>query len=195
MTNKAKVQIRKRMKALRAGFSRSALDLRSQSIAERVLSHPELEKMNSVALFWPMLDKGEVDLRGLDAELRVRGKRLYYPFMQALGGGRFRTGFALTRSWEDLVPSQSGFAQPSGVDAAAKGDVDLVIVPALAADARGHRIGYGAGFYDATLGDVRPPARAWIVAYQFQMLAELPYEAHDQACDLIVTDERTYSAT
>jgi 5-formyltetrahydrofolate cyclo-ligase len=189
MTGGAKIQIRKRMKSLRSGFGRTALDRRSSAIVEQILQQPDLEQMKAVALFWPMLDRGEVDLRALDRVLRARGTSVYYPFMNKAGDGRFVTGFALTQSVDDLVESPEGFAQPQGDRPARPGDIDLVLVPALAADATGHRVGYGAGFYDATLPDVRPPSRAWIVAYHFQLLAELPHEAHDQACDAVITDE------
>ena len=51
---------------------------------------------------------------------------------------------------------------------------DVVVVPALAVAADGHRVGYGIGFYDATLPDVCPPAAAVMVAFGFQLLAEVP---------------------
>jgi len=188
---RAKIQIRKRMKALRAGHGGRALAERSRKIVERVLSLPEFDAAGSVALFWPMVERGEVDLRPLDAVLRERGKQVFYPFMRPLGEGRFQTGFAVTHTLDELVPSTQGFLQPSSQSSARPGAIDLVLVPALAADARGHRIGYGAGYYDSTLGDVRPPAKAWIVAYHFQLMAELPVERHDQACDGIITDDVT----
>ncbi|HXS16173.1 MAG TPA: 5-formyltetrahydrofolate cyclo-ligase [Polyangiaceae bacterium] len=194
MTGRAKIQIRKRMKSLRSGFSRAALAARSAAIVQRIMAEPEFERAQAVALFWPMLERGEVDLRALDQTLRSRGARVYYPFMNKTGPGSFVTGFELTQSIDDLVESPQGFAQPKGEHPAKPGDIDLVLVPALAADAVGHRVGYGAGFYDATLGDVRPPSRAWIVAYHFQLLAELPHEPHDQACDAIITDETTHWA-
>jgi len=63
-------------------------------------------------------------------------------------------------------------------------------VPALAVASSGHRLGYGSGFYDATLPDFCPPALSIVVAYDFQLLAELPVSAHDIACDIVVTDAR-----
>ena len=187
--SRAKKQIRKRMRALRSGHGEGALSKRSARIVERLGTLQPLIEARSVALFWPMLNQGEVDLRPLDAALRQAGKRIYYPFMSPSEGGRISTGFALTHSVDELVPSTRSFLQPKNPSPTPSGDIDLVLVPALAADPRGHRIGYGAGFYDATLGDACPPARAWIVVYHFQLLAELPVETHDRDCDGIVTDE------
>ena len=100
-----------------------------------------------------------------------------------------RTGFRLTTPPSELVERGRGFHEPPpDAPEAQRGDIDLVVVPALAVAVTGHRIGYGAGYYDATLPDVRPPALAVIVAFDFQLLAELPSEADDVACDLVVTD-------
>jgi len=191
---KAKGQIRGRMKALRSGFGATSLATRSQKIVTALLALPEMEQASSVALFWPMIQRGEIDLRPLDEALRAAQKKIYYPFMRPTAQGSFQTGFGLCPNVTDLLPSSQGFLQPKEGPVAGRGDIDLVLVPALAADQSGHRIGYGAGYYDATLSDVCPPARAVIVVYQFQMLAELPREAHDQACDLIITDEHSYRA-
>lgn len=195
VTARAKKQIRARMRRLRESYPRAALDKRSRALCDRLLGLPLVESARSVASFWPLVERGEVDLRPLDAELRKRGIRLYYPFMDATGDGGYRTGFRLTESSAELVRRGQRFAEPSPEAPVAKpGDVDVVIVPALAADARGHRIGYGAGYYDATLADVAPPARSVIAVYDFQLLAEVPAELHDVPGDWIVSDERSLAA-
>jgi 5-formyltetrahydrofolate cyclo-ligase len=139
-----------------------------------------------------VLDRGEVDLRKLDRELRNLGIAVYYPFMDRGPNENHLTGFRKTDTAMDLVDRGNGFSEPVSGQPAQRGEIDIVVVPALAADVTGRRIGYGAGYYDATLGDVCPPAQSILVAYQFQMLAELPQEKHDQKCDLIVTDDNLY---
>ena len=102
------------------------------------------------------------------------------------------TGFRRVLSQEELLERGSGFAEPpETAPVAQRGEIDWVVVPALAVDGTGHRIGYGGGYYDATLPDVCPPARSLVVAYDFQLLAELPAEQHDKSCDVVVTDART----
>jgi 5-formyltetrahydrofolate cyclo-ligase len=116
--------------------------------------------------------------------------------MDPLPQGGFRTGFRLTQAVSDLCDRGRKFVEPDPeAPIAAAGDVDFVLVPALAADARGHRIGYGAGYYDATLGDLCPPAQAWIVVFEFQLLAELPIEKHDLACCRLFTEKRSLDCT
>jgi 5-formyltetrahydrofolate cyclo-ligase len=55
---------------------------------------------------------------------------------------------------------------------------------------RGHRIGYGAGFYDKALPRFAPPARTIIVAFDFQLIPEVPVTEGDVTLDLVITDER-----
>jgi len=192
---RAKKQIRQRMQALRKGHSDAALAARNGRLVARLLESEPVQNARSVALFWPMDGRREVDLRALDSDLRCRGVRLFYPFMEALPEGGFATGFREVKQVAELSDQGHGFLEPvSDAYVATRGDVDLVLVPALAADTRGHRVGYGAGYYDATLSDVSPPAKSIIVIYQFQMMAELPTEPHDVPCSWVFTDESSYEA-
>lgn len=191
VTRRAKRQIRQRMKALRASIPSPQRAEKSQAIVRALLELPEVRDARAVALFWPLEERGEVDLRELDAALRARGVRVYYPVQEPGDGGAFFTGFRLTESLTDLAERGSRFLEPPPTSPlGARGDVDVVVVPALAVDAAGQRTGYGAGYYDATLADVCPPALAVIVAFDFQLLAELPVEPHDVAGDIVVTDRR-----
>jgi 5-formyltetrahydrofolate cyclo-ligase len=68
------------------------------------------------------------------------------------------------------------------------------VVPALAVDPRGHRVGYGAGFYDRTLPRFVPPAVSIAVAFDFQLAVEVPTTEGDVAVSWIVTDARELRA-
>lgn len=70
---------------------------------------------------------------------------------------------------------------------------DLLFVPLACFDRRGHRIGYGAGYYDRTLARLRAikPIRAVGIAYGVCEVAAVPYEAHDQSLDAMLTDQET----
>ena len=81
-----------------------------------------------------------------------------------------------------------------GPDAPEASALDVVVVPAVAADPTGHRIGYGAGYYDRTLPRYVPPAVSVIVAYDWQMVAEVPATEHDVRCQWVLTDVRTFDA-
>lgn len=190
----AKRRMRARMKGLRGALPASAIADRSARVVAALTELPIIERARAVALFWPIAKRNEVDLRPFDALLRARGVRLYYPFMTPNDGG-FTTGFRLLDDPARLEQKGRGFHEPpADAPLAVRGDIDVVVVPALAASADGHRVGYGIGFYDVTLPDVCPPAQSVIVAFSFQLLSELPHHEGDFACDLVVTDERVSDA-
>jgi 5-formyltetrahydrofolate cyclo-ligase len=186
----AKQELRKRMRALRTAHPADALQLRSGAIVTRALALPAFAAARSVALFFPMAEQKEVDLRELDAAARRQGKRVYYPFLEPRGEAMV-SGLRLSASLDDLAERGRRFLEPpTDAAEATRGEVDLLFVPALAVAPSGHRLGYGAGFYDSLLPDLCPPARAVAVAYDFQLLVELPTFSHDVACDIVLTDAR-----
>jgi 5-formyltetrahydrofolate cyclo-ligase len=185
---RAKKQLRARLSATRRALPPSAVLARSARIIEVLESLPPLRSARAVASFWPMPGRSEVDLRALDQTLGERGVARYYPFMDARGDG-FTTGFRRIEQAADLQLRGRRFAEPPPqAPAARRGDLDVVLVPALGVTPVGHRLGFGMGFYDATLPDVAPPALTIVLAFSFQLLGELFIEAHDVACDLVVTD-------
>lgn len=187
----AKCALRKKLRTLREALPAAAAAARSERIVERLTAHPRVQAASGVALFWPMLDRREVDLRSLDEQLRARGCRLFYPFMERDSAGDITTGFRRVDNCDQLVSQGHRFVEPlPSAPIAARGEIDVVIVPAVGATTDGHRLGYGAGFYDATLGDHCPPAFSIVVVYAFQLMLELPIEAHDLACDTVVSDDK-----
>ena len=191
---RAKGQLRARMRAVRVAHPETARAERSARLVERVLALPEFAAAHSVALFASLVDGGEVDLRGLDQAARTAGKRVYYPTVDRRHESE-HTALALVADPSELVARGRRFAEPAeSAPRAERGDVDLVIVPALAVAPTGHRLGYGGGFYDTMLPDFCPPGVAVVVAFDFQLVAELPIEPHDVPCAFVVTDGRTLAA-
>lgn len=191
---RAKKQLRARFSATRRALPPSAVLGRSARIVEALGSLEPLRGARGVAAFWPIEGRAEVDLRELDRLLAERGVARFYPFMDPKGDG-FSTGFRRIDAPTDLQLRGKRFLEPPrDAPVAARGDIDVVLVPALAVTPEGHRLGYGSGFYDATLPDVAPPALTIVVAFSFQLLGELYIEPHDVACDLVVTDREIIDA-
>jgi 5-formyltetrahydrofolate cyclo-ligase len=189
----ARRALRDRYRKLRAAFPSAALAERSQRVVTAVRGLDAFEAAASVGLFWPI--SAEVDLRGLDAEARARNKSVFYPVMDPKPDGGFSTGFARVHDPSELVERGRRFPEPAPeAPRAERGEIELIVVPALAVTDTGHRLGYGRGFYDVTLPDFCPPALSVVVAFDFQLLAELPVLEHDVACDMVVTDARVIQA-
>jgi 5-formyltetrahydrofolate cyclo-ligase len=125
------------------------------------------------------------------------------PLLSALAAEGFATALPVVvgrespltlRLWRPGDPTRLGamsIAEP--LEQAPAVDPDLLFVPLACFDRRGHRIGYGAGYYDRTLAGLRAikPIHAVGVAYGVCEVGAVPYEAHDQSLDAIVTDQET----
>jgi 5-formyltetrahydrofolate cyclo-ligase len=187
-----KAELRKRMRGLRKALPTVSCAERSGRIVERLVALEPIARARAVALFWPIEERHEVDLRSLDATLRARGARVAYPGVDP--ETRAMT-FRFVAHPDALEEQGFGFREPSaGEPEAAPGELDAVVVPALAVDPRGHRIGYGAGYYDRTLPRYAPPATAVAVSFDFQLVAEAPSTEGDVACEWVVTDARVLRA-
>jgi 5-formyltetrahydrofolate cyclo-ligase len=192
LRRRVKAELRKRMRGLRKALPASACTDRSTRIIARILALEPIARARTVALFWPIEERHEVDLRPLDAALRERGVRVAYPGIDPETHGMT---FRFVDDPDAMQTLGFGFREPSLADPEATPDgLDAIVVPALAADPRGHRIGYGAGYYDRTLPRFAPPASSAAVAFDFQLVAEVPSTPTDVTVGWIVTDTRTLRA-
>jgi 5-formyltetrahydrofolate cyclo-ligase len=90
---------------------------------------------------------------------------------------------------DDLKESSFGVLEPeSTLNAVNPKDIDLVLVPGLAFDKRGGRLGYGAGYYDSFLKEVKAEASKVAVAYSYQIIEKVPLEEHDVLIENILTN-------
>ncbi len=139
-----------------------------------------------VSLYWPMRD--EIDVRGLIDALAGAGARTALP---VIAGRSEPLSFRAWRTGDALLPGVFGVHEPAG-DAPVLVP-DIVVAPLLAFDVSGNRLGYGGGYYDRTLRDLR--ARRDIVAagvgYDEQEFSAVPGDTGDEILDMIITDRRT----
>ncbi len=184
-----KVELRRQLLQTRNTLSQASVASRSETICRRLSEHEALEGHGAVALFWPIESRREVDLRSLDEWLRAQQRRVCYPFWDRLGDGTSLLGFRYVNGVSELAERGHRFLEPAPqAPVVTRGDVDAVIVPALAVTRGGERLGYGSGFYDVALPALCPPAKSVVVAFDFQCLSALPTEPHDVRCDFVVTD-------
>jgi 5-formyltetrahydrofolate cyclo-ligase len=202
LRRRVKGELRKRLRGLRKTTPPEACAERSKLIVAALLEQPALSSTlarggaPTVALFWPMMERHEVDLRPLDAALRAKGAKVAYPAIAEDGDMVFR----IVLDPSAMVERGHMFAEPGEEEALVGGDgrdlssIDVMVVPALAVDPSGHRIGYGAGYYDRALARLSPTQVTIAVAYDFQLISEVPVTAGDLAVGFIVTDHRVLQA-
>ena len=192
LRSRVKAELRKRMRGLRSALPATACAQRSARIVERLAVVTPVAAAKSVALFQPIEERHEVDLRSLATKLAELDVRIAYP---AVDPETRAMAFRFVEGDDDLETGAFGILEPKRrCVEAAPGEIDAIVVPALAVDPRGHRIGYGAGFYDRSLPRFAPPATAIVVAFDFQLVAEVPETPLDFAAAWIVTDTRTLVA-
>lgn len=181
---RAKEALRGRMRGIRRLLPPDACAARSRALCERVLALPELQDARVVVGYVAV--RKEADPAAVLAALRAEGRVI--GLVRVLDEQRL----ALLRCEDGaaLVENEQGLLEPpADAPALAPEDIDVILVPALAADAQGQRIGSGRGYYDRLLPSL-PRAFKIALVYDFQLLAETPALPHDAPVDCVVSDER-----
>jgi 5-formyltetrahydrofolate cyclo-ligase len=157
--------------------------LRAAAAATRHLaSAPEFARCGRVVVYAELA--GELPMAPLvEAALRA-GKRVLWPRQVGAGG----LEFAPAARVEDLVPGRHGVREPPATAPAQPlGPADLLLLPGLAFDLRGGRLGRGGGAWDRVLRDARA-GLAVGVGYEFQIVDRVPRELHDRAVAALLTE-------
>jgi 5-formyltetrahydrofolate cyclo-ligase len=157
-----------------------------RAAAEQFMSHFKVPKSAAVSAYWPMGD--ELDPRPLIRRLHEAGHVIGLPVVVAKGAP------LLFRQWTPETKFVAGGFKTEVPEPGAPEVVPTVLlVPLLAFDAAGYRLGYGGGFYDRTLAQLRVISHVSAVgfAYDGQEVAAVPRADYDQPLDGIVT-ERSY---
>ncbi len=184
---RAKSVLRLRARAARRSVLPELRTAYAYAIAERVLNLPEIDDAAAVMVYGPSPE--EVDVSVLEFALRERGVRIAYP---RVAGSR-----ELTLHWigspSELVTGSFGLREPAeDAPVAHLHDLAALIVPGIAFDPQGNRLGFGGGYYDTMLSSSETPPLAVGVAYDEQVVETVPHHTHDQPMDIVVTPTRTY---
>ena len=131
--------------------------------------------------------KNEIDTLGLIAQALEAGKRVGAP----VAGARRQLVHRELCSLDALEPAAFGLLEPpESSHEIPPESFDLVVVPGLAFDRHGYRVGFGAGYYDRFLAETS--AIRVGLCYAFQVVDSVPSEAHDQPVDFVATDREVH---
>jgi len=184
--SEAKTALRAAQVARRDGLKPELRAAATAAIVARVRSLPAWQRARGVLSY--MAFGSELDLDALHRELLQQGRLLVAPRVPAQGRAlELRQVVDLT---QDLVPSRWGIREPRPercplVDPA---QIDLVLVPGVAFDCTGNRLGYGAGFYDRLFQRLPPSALRVACVQEALLVDRVPSEPHDAPVDLLVTE-------
>lgn len=173
-------QFRRARRALDAG-SRASLDAR---IRDHLLDHLDGRPPGTLAAFWP--HDGEPDLRPALEQLHARGWIVCLPVLAADDTMHLAAWTPAT----DMRPNRYGIPEPAGTPEHALDTLGTLLMPLVAFDATGGRLGMGAGYYDRLLAghrDATRPRRVGI-AYGLQQAEEIPLDAWDAPLHAVLTE-------
>ncbi len=192
MSDLTKSELRQTIRALRRDLTDK--DERSRRIFERLR---QLPRYHAAAVVMFYIDvRSEVRTReALQSELAGQ-RSIVVPYCD----DDELTAWRL-ESWDKLSPGRFGILEPCApsrlriehqVDPTT---IDVILVPGVAFDARGNRLGSGRGFYDRLLPRLRDDAWRIGLAFDCQMVDEVPADAHDVPMDCVVTETGVHGVT
>jgi len=180
MKKKMKEEVGERRK----NHAESEREAKSVRIMEQLFALPEFAAAKTI-LFYAS-KKDEVQTFAMIQKALDMGKRVALPITVVEGKNLVLSEVS---NLKGLVPGAFGVREPANYVPVRTDAVDLVIVPGVAFDTQGDRIGHGMGYYDKLLKEM-PQARFVALAFELQMIPDVPEEAHDVRVHKIVTEAR-----
>ncbi len=179
---------RQENRAVRRSIPERMRAVRSRTAVDRLLETPLWQETDSILAYVPIRD--ELDVRPLHAAALDCGKRLIVPRVEGPSLGLYQ----VTHPQRELIPS-GNYRIPEPDPAQCRRlspdePIGLAILPGLAFDVRGVRIGYGGGYFDRLLA--AHPMRTVGIAFAAQLTARLPTETHDIHVECVVTESQIY---
>lgn len=177
-----KDQIRWQLKQKRAGLSPEVRHVYSRRVIEKILSLPELDSADSIFAYLSF--GSELETHALIRALLKSGKQIAIP---KIINKEIMIAAAFT-GWNNLQQAELGILAPMTSEPL-NTRFDIIITPGLGFTMSGHRIGYGAGYYDRWF-DKNPSGLRIAPAFEVQLIEELPIDEFDRPVHRILTEQR-----
>lgn len=184
----SKGTVRTEMRRLRQGLAPADREDRSRRIVERLCQVEAFRRAHRVLFY--VAQGGEVETRPLIERWVAKGRKIILPRVK--GDGMV---LVEVERLEDLGPGYRGILEPkpdTGRRVSSE-EVEVALVPGLAFDLEGNRLGRGGGHYDRVLAGIGPGALKIGLAFDFQIVERLPAEAQDIPVEIVVTETRVIS--
>ena len=182
-----KNEIRKERLALRLDLSEKEASVSSRKICRRLILNSAFITASVIGLYWPF--RNEVQTQSVFRSALSKGKRVGFPLVRA--EDRAITYIAV----DDLAEMRQGtygIMEPRFLEERVirPEEFDLIVIPGVAFDRRGYRIGYGAGYFDRLLAGGGVTATRAAPAFDIQIIDRVPRAGHDEKVDVIFTESR-----
>lgn len=162
-------------------------EVKNNLIKKRLFNMPEFKKAR-IVFFYASFGTEVETLTSIEASLRS-GKRVALPVVD-----RDQKGLRVyeIKAMVDLDSGFMGIPEPKVLEGRAieLKDIDLIIIPGVGFDTAGNRLGYGVGYYDRLLSELKESVPIIALCFEEQILSEIPSEDHDIKVDKIITEKR-----
>jgi 5-formyltetrahydrofolate cyclo-ligase len=185
----AKEEMRRQMRVKLRTMTPEIRAEASLEICRHAVALPAFQEAKLVALFAPL--STEPDIHPLIEEAWARGKRVAFSLMLQVRDAP-RLEWHKVTSWDEMiVAGPFGIREPDPVRCRRVGpdEIGCMLVPGLAFDARGGRLGRGGGYYDSALAEKAAGVAAIGLMFAVQEVREVPHEAHDRALGGVVSEK------
>ncbi|MDA0196235.1 MAG: 5-formyltetrahydrofolate cyclo-ligase [Bacteroidetes bacterium] len=184
-----KAEVRKQFLDKRLKLSDEQIAILSRSVALNLFANFQWKRDELVHVFLPIKRQNEIDTWSIIRDCWKMG--LQVVVSQSDFGNGNMSHFLLNPETR-LVENKWGIPEPVDGELVAAASINIVLVPLIAFDTNGHRIGYGKGFYDKFLSECRPDVRKIGLSF-FPPADKINSEAHDVILDHCVTPDKVYS--
>lgn len=186
-----KARLRKEMLQKRLAYDAAEIALRSQQIADNFFRYFDLKDVRAIHLFLPIALRNEIN-----TWLIIRKLQAEYSHIKIVVPVTHMQEVTLTHHWllpkTQLVQNKWGIPEPQGAAAVAVEKLDMVLVPLLAFDSKGNRVGYGKGFYDRFLEMCRPDTIKIGLSLEEPIKVIADVHEGDTALDFVLTPSSFY---
>ncbi len=185
MSKTEKSFLRQQMLKKRSALNWLQVQGKSHEMTQYLFLLPQFVQANTVLVYLPI--KNEVDTFPIIKTIWQQNKQVVIPICQPDN----KLLLSHFNNIDDLTEGTFGIMEVKEdcLDPVPSSSVEIVLVPGLAFDKSGHRLGYGKGYYDRFLKTLPPKTPKVALAFDFQFLEKLPAEEHDVPLDIIVTNE------
>lgn len=181
--NMSKQSLRKQALNARAALSENDFQNASQQIADNFFKSTDLSKINVIHTFLPVLSRKEPNTWLIINEIRATHPAIKISIPK-ISGAALKNYFF--EGVDQLEVNSFGISEPKQGIETANQEIDLVLVPLLAADTKGNRLGYGKGFYDRFLVNCRNDCLKCGLSL-FKPIDTIPTEPHDIQLNQLIT--------
>lgn len=185
-----KAQLRLKMINIRTSLSTNEVQTKSNRIIDQIIRLPQYSKAETLLVYLPF--KNEIDTKPLIEKSWRDNKSILVPVCQP----EKKLLLSDLYSFTELEENKYGILEPAKEHQrpTSHEKIDLAIIPGVAFDYSGYRLGYGGGYYDRFLDNLLPDCTKIGLVFDFQLIDKVPTELHDTRVDIILTESRIHYA-